>query len=260
MNHLQLAPGIDLYRGDCIEVMAELADLEVAADAVVADPPYGIALRSRKHRRIANDATPMPEQFVKPMVGLMKPDSGMLLFTREDVMFVWRDEMVEAGLTSEPSFIWDKMRLSTGDTGADLARQTETILVGHKGNPPLRRWVDHGRFFPDLDDVELDYRHEDNFWHIPAARDRRSLDGHPTPKPPKLMQRALLNYSDEGSVVLDPFMGGGPVGVAAVQLGRRYIGIELEEDYFHLAVTNIQRALAERLVIQRLAERMRDEQ
>jgi DNA modification methylase len=57
------------------------------------------------------------------------------------------------------------------------------------------------------------------------------------------MERALLNYTAPGELTLDPFMGGGPVGVAAVRQGRRYLGIELDPEYFGYAVENITKAV-----------------
>jgi len=73
-------------------------------------------------------------------------------------------------------------------------------------------------------------------------RDRE--DGHPTPKPPLTMERALMNYTDVGDLVLDPFMGGSPVGIAALRLQRRYIGIEMDPEHYNRAVRNLQREVA----------------
>ena len=163
--------------------------------------------------------------------------------------------MEQAGLSAEPSFSWHKIhRGLAGDSRSSLARVTEAILVGHKGTPPLRSWRDNGRYYPARPGLVLNYKRDEAVWHIPVPRDKRSRR-HPTPKPPRLMERALLNYTAPGDTVLDPFMGGSPVGVASVNLGRKYIGIELDRKYFNLAVENIQRTMAERSLIQQVAGR-----
>ena len=67
----------------------------------------------------------------------------------------------------------------------------------------------------------------------------RKYGKHPTQKPEQLMEHFVSILSDENDVVLDPFMGSGSVGVAAVRLNRRFIGIELEEKYYSIANSRI---------------------
>ena len=65
---------------------------------------------------------------------------------------------------------------------------------------------------------------------------------HPTQKPVGLMVWVLNNYTERGDLVADPFMGSGTTGVACVQTGRRFIGIEIEPKYFDIAVGRIEAA------------------
>jgi adenine-specific DNA-methyltransferase len=75
-------------------------------------------------------------------------------------------------------------------------------------------------------------------WQIPPA----PKNGHPTPKPVELMERIILTTSNPGDVVLDPMMGSGTTGVACVQTGRDFIGIEIDEGYFNIAKGRIEKA------------------
>ena len=68
----------------------------------------------------------------------------------------------------------------------------------------------------------------------------RKYGKHPTQKPEQLMEHFVSILSDEGNVVLDPFMGSGSVGVAAVRLNRKFIGIEIEEKYYDIADSRIE--------------------
>lgn len=271
---------IQLYLGDSKDILARLDTWDDAArfvDLVLTDPPYGVAYRGKKsrvtgghlHKLIANDDKP-PLWCVPLMAALMKPDRAMYLCTREDVAQWWREAIAEEGLNAKTSVVWDKKQWTMGDTFSDYRRQTEMILIGHTGRALLHAWVDG----PGPVTSKVDYQRSDGgghvttfqghnlgegrltgtpnkltktdtcLWSHPVPRDKHSKK-HPSPKPPELMMRAMMNHSKPGDMVLDPFMGGGPVAVAAVLLGRRYLGIELMDEYFALAVENIERTLVE---------------
>jgi len=73
-------------------------------------------------------------------------------------------------------------------------------------------------------------------WRIPAVPEREKSHGrHPTQKPLRLLRRAVLASTDEGSLVFDPFSGSGTSGVAAKELGRFFVGAETEREYAQLA-------------------------
>jgi site-specific DNA-methyltransferase (adenine-specific) len=76
-----------------------------------------------------------------------------------------------------------------------------------------------------------------NLWELAAERHKTS---HPTEKPEKLLERIILIGSEEKDMVLDPFMGSGTTGVVAKQLGRNFIGIEIDDKYFKIAKSRIE--------------------
>jgi len=67
-------------------------------------------------------------------------------------------------------------------------------------------------------------------------------NGHVWPKPLKLMTKLITHWSKPGDTILDPFMGSGTTGVACIQTGRNFIGIEIDEDYFNIAKKRIEQA------------------
>jgi site-specific DNA-methyltransferase (adenine-specific) len=72
----------------------------------------------------------------------------------------------------------------------------------------------------------------------PPERDHR----HPTEKPIKLFMELLSDFTNKNETILDPFMGSGTTGVACAKLGRKFIGIELDEGYFNIACERIKKA------------------
>ena len=75
-------------------------------------------------------------------------------------------------------------------------------------------------------------------WTVPKG----CGDGHPTQKPVGLLKHWVVDFSDEGELILDPFMGSGTTGVAAVQMGRAFVGIEQNPRYFEIACKRIEDA------------------
>lgn len=275
-THQYLDGAIKLYLGDSFKLLATMDDWqgEPLVDLVLSDPPYGVHYRGKKsrvtgeyhHKHIANDEKP-PVHAVPLMAALMKPDRAMYLCTRDDVAEPWREAMVDAGLKLKTSVVWDKRNWTMTDTFSDYRRQTEMLLIGHTGRALFTPWVDGPGPVTAIDkdskavpkttttyqghglgegyisgEANRLVKSDTCLWSYPVPRDRLSRR-HPSPKPPDLMLRALINHTRPDDLVLDPFMGGGPVGVACALLGRRYIGIELDATYFGYATENIEATL-----------------
>lgn len=206
-----LADGITLYQGDCREILPTLGKV----DAVVTDPPYGI-------------------DYGKLMEG--KGDGNGGLDTNR-----WKDY---------GPFVWDKSRPDPEIFKAMLVCCGDAIIWG--GNyfadllPPTMRWLvwDKCQAF-SLADFELAWTSQNaagrtfRYSRPEALRDGRH---HPTQKPVELM-KWCLNFIPSARVILDPFMGSGTTGVAAVSLGRKFIGIEIEPKYFDIACRRISEAM-----------------
>jgi site-specific DNA-methyltransferase (adenine-specific) len=99
------------------------------------------------------------------------------------------------------------------------------ILVAHRAGGPIR-WNADNRLVPNV------------LSEMPS-RQRE----HPNEKPIDLVSRLVATHSNRGDLILDPFMGSGTTGVAAVKLGRKFIGIEIEPKYFDIACQRISDAL-----------------
>jgi site-specific DNA-methyltransferase (adenine-specific)/modification methylase len=208
-----LSDSVRLICGDCWEVLPTLGKV----DAVVTDPPYGIgyshgvwkgklagATQFDNHP-VYGDDKPFDPQFLR----LLYPSAGMVLFGANH----FADK-----LPSSPNWlIWDKRDGVPSNDQADC----ELAWTNLEGPARLIRHLWNGM----LKDSE-----------------RGQIRVHPTQKPVEVMKWCLRQLPD-ARTILDPFMGSGTTGVAAVKLGRRFIGIEIEPKYFDIACRRIQAAL-----------------
>lgn len=116
------------------------------------------------------------------------------------------------------------------------------LVTWNKTNPtPLT----NGNYLPDTEYMVHAFKRHD--WEsktrfVVGQVERTDID-HPTVKPQYVMLKALKSASSLGDVVVDPFCGSGSTGVAAVKLGRKFIGIEIEPKYFDIACKRISEAL-----------------
>ncbi len=118
--------------------------------------------------------------------------------------------------------------------------------------PPSARWLvwDKKNDVTTFADCELAWTNIDGavrvfrwLWSGPYQQ-KREQRFHPTQKPLELMQWCL-GFLPDATTILDPFMGSGTTGVACVKLGRKFIGIEIDEGYFNIAVSRIEKAYAQ---------------
>ena len=85
-------------------------------------------------------------------------------------------------------------------------------------------------------------------WTFPTVKGIARPD-HPCPKPLGLMELLVMQFTDPGETILDPFMGSGTTGVACAKLGRKFIGCEIDPKYFEIAVRRINDAMDETVLL-----------
>jgi len=196
-----------LYHGDCLEILPTLDKV----DAVVTDPPYGLADR---------------------WVGGGKPETKG-----------WKFDPAEARK-------WDREAPEIVLSFPLLSDQVIIWGGNYFALPPSRCWLVWDKKQPDTfttGQAELAWSSIDKPIRVfrmaqceMATHDHKE---HPTQKPLRLMEWCL-NWIN-GDMVLDPFMGSGTTGVACANLGRKFIGIEIEKKYFDIACERIDAAYAQ---------------
>jgi len=230
---------IKLIQGNCLEVMKDIPDGSV--DMVLTDPPYGTT--ACKWDSVI-PFEPMWEQLKR-----VTKKNGAIVLTASQ-------PFTSALVMSNPkmfkySWVWEKSK-PTGFLNAKKQplRQTEDVVVFYERqcyyNPQGLSETDkmvsrtnrgnYGSCSKTTKQTQTGYPR--NLLKFP------SIDGlHPTQKPVTLMEYLIKTYTNEGETVLDFTMGSGTTGVAAKNLDRNFIGIELDEGYFNIAKERIENTL-----------------
>lgn len=198
-----------LYHGDCLVAMPQL-DRE-SVDFILTDPPYLVNFRDRSGRSIAND---VDSDWLKPafaeMYKVLKPDALCVSFygwNKADLFFAaWKG----AGFRIAGHLVFTKSYASK--TGL-VKYQHESAYLLAKGRPAVPA--------APVGDV-MPFQYSGN-------------KHHPTEKPVSALRTLIAAFTQPGDTVLDPFAGSGSTCVAARELGRRYIGIELDANYYAAA-------------------------
>lgn len=220
-----------LYLGDCRSALAGID----AADLVVTDPPYklttgGIAKSQKTMSGIfaadnyANDGklvlTPLEwEAIMAVLFKLLKTDADCYVMANDKEIFKARNAAFEAGFRLHNLLVWDKI--------------TATANRWYMKNVEFTAYLWKGRAATIADPSSK------QLLRCPQI----DVSDHPTEKPVALMAHYIENSSAPGEVVLDPFMGSGTTGVAALRAGRAFIGCELDPEFFDMACGRIEAAL-----------------
>ena len=203
IRHEILAPGVELYQADCMDIIPHLSGV----DACVCDPPYGIG----------------------EAAGTNKSRSKMAI-AKDYGVAAWDDQ--------------------TADDAVQLAVSIASRSIVFGGNyydlPPTSCWLVWDKLNSgDFADCELAWtnlpmavRRIQYRWNGMIRQNNEPRGDHPTQKPVGVM-RWCLGFLPDARTILDPFMGSGTTGVACVQLGRKFIGIELDPGYFDIACRRI---------------------
>ncbi len=217
--------GITIYHGDCREILPGLESGSV--DLVLTDPPYGVGYVTARRSRsdplvsaIAGDDSLNAVRDVMPLLDrLLATDRHAYLFA-SPMRLGETAEVVGEWWAIKNLLVWDKGNSGTvGDLEAGYGVNWEAIIYAAKGRRPLQ-----GRR------PRCVYRYD---WA--GTRD----PVHPTVKPVGLCSWLISKSAHPGETVLDPFCGSGTTLRAAKDLGRRAIGIEIEERYCEIAARRL---------------------
>lgn len=244
-----------LFLGDCLDIMGTIPDKSV--DMILCDLPYGVT----------NNHNDIPINFDRLWFiykRIIKENGCIALFC-QGTFFV---DLVNSNRRwYRYDLVWDKV-LKSGFLNAKLMpmRRHEQIAIFYKKRPTYNPQFEEGRPLHSRGTAYLEKEPiNHNYAEYEAVEDDRegstqkypssilqfqkthqSKAIHRTEKPVSLLEYLIRTYTNEGETVLDNCMGSGSTGVACVNTNRRFIGIELDEEYFNIAKERIGRTEKEK--------------
>lgn len=232
---------IELWCGDCLELMKNIPDGSV--DLVLCDMPYGTT------RNKWDKCLPL-EKLWREYKRVVKKNGAIILFAQtpfDKVLGASNIDMLRY------EWIWEKPQ-GTGHLNAKKMpmKSHENILVFYRQLPtynPQWEWgtpytitsgshsTNYGEQKDNVTSASDGRRYPKDVLRFGGAKTDKCL--HPTQKPVALLEYLIKTYTNSGDTVLDNCMGSGSTGVACANTNRRFIGIELDDDYFNIAKQRI---------------------
>jgi len=224
-----------LYRGDCLEIMPTISEV----DHAIFDGPYEEIMHKAKakasKRKLRTDKGPEIKSLNFSSIDAIRADvvaafedivSGwMLSFCSPEGIKPWADEINRSKIKYKRACFWIKPDSAPQFNGQGPAMAVEAFIAAWCGCG-FSKWNGGGKrnfYVENTNAPDRDGRHE-------------------TEKPWRLFTKLLNDFTNEGQTILDPFMGSGTTGVAYAKTGRKFIGIELDSDYFEIACDRIRKA------------------
>ena len=214
---------IDLKCSDCLKILPTIPSNSV--DLVLTDPPYNVGLKYDLH----NDSMPDEDYYLWCKKWLMeccrvlRDNHYAIIFTGDIKSFYVHKALMESGLTFHHFLKWNKLRGQKSLSGTNLFYRTELAFLASKGKPDTHL-INRKKFYEDT---------------LTTTPNRDDVVDHPAHRPVELYKSIIDGFTQKDDTVLDCFLGSGSNGMAAKELGRRFIGIEISPKYFEMAKCRI---------------------
>lgn len=245
-------PGWRLLQGDSLELLKALPDRSV--DLCFADPPYNLSnggttcqggkrVSVDKGRWDASHGVGTDHAFhtawLQEVQRVLKPSGTLMVSGTQHVIFSIGFAMQSLGYHLLNTITWYKPNAAPNLACRFFTHSSELIVWA---SPARTKPLLHRFNYQEMK-AENGGKQMRDLWTIPTPKKSEKAHGrHPTQKPLALLDRVIRSASLEDALVLDPFNGSGTTGVAAVSLGRRYLGLERESEYLALTARRLEEA------------------
>lgn len=235
-----------IYNLDAVEGMRRLPAASV--DLVITDPPFAIDFRphrgnyNRSQHRVlegynevrAGDYAAFSRAWLEGVRRVLKPSGSVFVFSGWNNLKDILNALDDLGFLTVNHIIW-KYQFGVVTNRRFVTSHYHCIYACL--NDSLRKFFPYARFAKEArgeDGASLHYRDKEDVWLIKREYwhgDQKT----PTKLPAEIIRKILAYTSEEGDVVLDPFLGSGQVPVVSKGMGRRYVGFEIVPEYYHFA-------------------------
>ena len=225
---MELTENINLLQGDCIDLLPKIPDGSI--NSIITDPPYFLGMTHNGQKGCFNDLAickPFYQKLFTEYKRVLKPD-GCIYFFCDWRSYAFYYPLFDSVLGARNMLVWDKQ----SGAGNFYTYQHELVIFTTKRNAfnvkETKNIITGIRSFST------------------GAKKTNGEKVHPTQKPIALIEKFILDSTDAGDTVLDSFAGSGTTGVACINTDRKFIGMELDDQYFNIAKQRIEKALTEK--------------
>lgn len=236
-----------LYSGDIIETISGFP--EESVDLIFADPPYNLSNNGftchagkmvsvnkgkwDKSKGVQEDYE-FHRKWIEACKRVLKPNGSLWISGTYHSIYACGYALQSQGWHIINDISWFKPNASPNLSCRMFTASHETLLWARKSKTSKHTFnykeMKHGTWVGDI--IKKADKQMRSVWAIGTPKTHEKRHGkHPTQKPETLLDRIILASSNEGDVVLDPFCGSGTTGVSSIKFGRRFVGIDAEEDY-----------------------------
>lgn len=225
---MELTENINLLQGDCIDLLPKIPDGSI--NSIITDPPYFLGMTHNGQKGCFNDLAickPFYQKLFTEYKRVLKPD-GCVYFFCDWRSYAFYYPLFDSVLGARNILVWDKQ----SGAGNFYTYQHELVIFTTKRNAfnvkETKNIITGIRSFST------------------GAKKTNGEKVHPTQKPIELIEKFIRDSTDAGDTVLDSFAGSGTTGVACINTDRKFIGMELDDQYFNIAKQRIEKALTEK--------------
>jgi len=245
---------IRLLKGDCVEILNQARENSV--DMIFADPPYflsngGITCHAGKMVSVnkgkwdkskgIEETHKFTLEWLKACQRVLKPNGTIWVSGTTHIIYSVGFAMQELGYKILNDIIWYKRNAPPNLSCRYFTHSTEIVLWAAK-NEKSKHYFDYQLMKKINQGKQMR-----NVWEISAPTAEEKIFGkHPTQKPVELLNRIILASTKENDLVLDPFCGSSTTGVSSISLNRKYVGIELEDEYLKLSIKRLDEAITKK--------------
>jgi site-specific DNA-methyltransferase (adenine-specific) len=251
-------PDVQLILGDCADKLKEIPDASI--DLVVTSPPYD-NLRTYKGYSFDFETIARELYRVIKQCGVIVWIVGDATINGSETGTSFRQALFfkNLGLNLHDTMIWQKSKMPQNHNRYE--QFFEYMFIFSKGKPYTFNGIRDKINTEAGATAHASYRDKDgivkktssfnqtkiaefglryNIWAITPCLSKENRVGHPAPFPLQIAKDHIISWSNEGDTILDPFMGSGTTGLAAIELNRKFIGIEIATEYFEMAKQRIE--------------------
>jgi site-specific DNA-methyltransferase (adenine-specific) len=259
------AQGIFLYEGDSLEVLDKVAERypDGCFDMIFADPPYflsngGITCHAGKMVKVdkgewdksrgAAENHNFNREWLERCQRVLKPNGTIWVTGTHHVIFSVGYAMQQLGFKILNDIAWEKPNPPPNLSCRYFTHSTETVIWAAKTERSTHLFNYSAMKAVSGKQMKTVWRKKDlteedsmrDIWSISAPGAEEKVYGkHPTQKPIALLERCIIASTNEGDIVLDPFLGGGTTAVACAMLKRNCVGLDLSADHVNLAADRV---------------------